>query len=127
MDSNDSKERNDYPRWPASKGPGFFSAFLQEMAGFMMRNKLYVFAKPTVAQLPDSFPTGGIGTAPPDAAGDATAGATTTAVFRVPAKFYNIDSQEKYEEASMNAWGYLSRSVQDYPELRDAINAHLGD
>ena len=43
MDSNDSKERNDYPRWPASKGPGFFSAFLQEMAGFMMRNKVDVF------------------------------------------------------------------------------------
>ena len=42
MDSNDSKARNDYPRWPASKGPGFCSAFLQEMAGFI----------PHISQLP---------------------------------------------------------------------------
>ena len=65
MDSTTGKERGDYPKWPASKGPGYFSAFLRDMAAFMMRVKLYIFARPTVAELPAAFtpaaPAGGGG------------------------------------------------------------------
>ena len=65
MDSSTGKERGDYPKWPASKGPGYFSAFLRDMAAFMMRVKLYIFARPTVAELPAAFtpaaPAGGGG------------------------------------------------------------------
>ena len=115
MDSTTDKERNDYPKWPASKGPGFFSDFLLEMAAFMMRVKLYIFACPTVAQLPPEFPTGG------------AAAATRAAAERATTEFYDIDNAVKYKQASMQAWGYLSRAVQGYAELRDAINGHLGD
>ena len=115
MDSTTDKERNDYPKWPASKGPGFFSAFLLEMAAFMMRIKLYIFACPTVGQLPPEFPTGG------------AAAATRGATERTATEFYDIDTSVKYKQASMQAWGYLSRAVQGYAELRDAINGHLGD
>ena len=123
MDSTTGKERGDYPKWPASKGPGYFSAFLRDMAAFMMRVKLYIFARPTVAELPAAFtpaaPAGGGGISTRARANDA---AEDEAIASTPRyKFFDIDSEQKYEEASMNAYGYLSKSVQDYPELRDAI------
>ena len=108
MDSTTDKERNDYPKWPASKGPSYFPAFLRLMSGFMMRIGLYVFAQSTVAELPPAFPK-------------------KEKEVTAFTEEYGIDSPVKYKHASMKAFGYLGSSIREYPQLCDIIHGHHGD
>ena len=107
MDSTTDKERNDYPKWPASKGPSYFPAFLRLMSEFMMRIGLYVFAQSTVAELPPAFPK-------------------KEKEVTAFTEEYGIDSPFKYKHASMKAFGYLGSSIREYPQLCDIIHGHHG-
>jgi hypothetical protein len=126
MDSTTDKERNDHPKWPKDKGPAYLASFVFELATFMMRIGLAVFAHLTIEDMPESFPAGG-----PRAA-EATEGTTTRVRSRQSmadfvAEYPDIDSEIKYKRASMKAYGYLEKGVREYPELREIIKAHFGN
>ena len=98
MDSTTDKERNDHPKWPKDKGPAYLASFVFELATFMMRIGLAVFAHLTIEDMPESFPAGG-----PRAA-EATEGTTTRVRSRQSmadfvAEYPDIDSEIKYKRA----------------------------
>ena len=118
MDSTTDKERNDHPKWPKDKGPAYLASFVFELATFMMRIGLAVFAHLTIEDMPESFPAGG-----PRAA-EATEGTTTRVRSRQSmadfvAEYPDIDSEIKYKRASMKAYGYLEKGV---PHLSNGCN-----
>ena len=45
-------ERNDRPKWPKEKDSAYLATFLFELATFMMRIGLMVFAHPTIKDMP---------------------------------------------------------------------------
>ena len=56
MDSTTDKERNDHPKWPKDKGPAYLASFVFELATFMMRIGLAVFAHLTIEDMPEFLP-----------------------------------------------------------------------